>query len=240
MSSLSETPLPTVCILAGGLGTRLGSLTKTIPKPLIRIAGEPFLVHQLRVLAEYGAKKAVLCVGHLGTLIERELGAEVEGVELLYSYDSPNLDGTLGAVRRALPLLGHRFLVLYGDTFLDINYQDVVQQWNASGALAIMTVLRNENRWGPSNATFDHGFVTRYDKFHIDKSMQWIDYGLGGLSIDAIDAVAPDCSDLADLYRVLASQGKLRGYPAANRFHEIGTPQSLRDTEDFLRARAAR
>src|ERR1700677_773966 len=98
--------LPPICILAGGLGTRLGERVRDTPKPLLEVAGEPFLVHQLRLLAQHGAREVVLCVGYLGEQIESEIGAERFGIRIQYSFDAPLLDGTLGAIRRALPRLG--------------------------------------------------------------------------------------------------------------------------------------
>jgi NDP-sugar pyrophosphorylase family protein len=227
-------PLPTVCILAGGLGTRLGETVRDTPKPLLEVAGEPFLIHQLRLLSSHGAREAVLCVGYLGELIEQRIGPEQFGISLRYSYDGPTPIGTLGAVRKAAPLLGDRFLVLYGDTYLRINYGDVSTAWIASGLPAVMTVLRNEGRWDTSNATFDGTLVTRYDKRGPDPSMHWIDYGLGGLSREAIDLVEDRTPDLADLYHQLSLIDRLMGYQAFARFYEIGTPGSLAEANRFL------
>src|ERR1700761_6442113 len=109
--------LPPVCILAGGLGERLGARTAEVPKPLLEVAGQPFLLHQLELLARYGARRVVLLVGYLGEQIEAAHGTERLGISISYSYDSPGLDGPLGAIRKALPLAGDRFLVLYGDTY---------------------------------------------------------------------------------------------------------------------------
>ena len=103
----SKDSLPPVCILAGGLGTRLGEHVRETPKPLLEVAGEPFLVHQLRLLARYGATRAVLCVGYLGELIEERSGSERFGIEVLYSYDAPELDGTLGAIYSQNPPLAN-------------------------------------------------------------------------------------------------------------------------------------
>ena len=139
--SPASTQLPPVCVLAGGLGTRLGDQVKDTPKPLIEVAGEPFLVHQLRLLASYGVERAVLCVGYLGERIEQRIGAECAGITIEYSYDAPELDGTLGAIRRARGLLGPRFLVLYGDTYLRVDYADIARRWEASGLPAVMAVL---------------------------------------------------------------------------------------------------
>ena len=227
--------LPPVCLLAGGLGTRLGEQVRTTPKPLVEVAGEPFLLHQLRLLARCGVSTVVLCVGYLGELIEREIGAERYGIRIAYSYDAPELDGTLGAVRRAGHLLGDRFLVLYGDTYLRIDYADVAERWIASGLPGAMTVLRNNGRWDTSNAEYANHRVVAYDKVTPASTMTWIDYGLGGLTAAALDRVAPAERDLADLYRQLADRGELFGYPATERFYEIGTPAALAEADTFLR-----
>jgi NDP-sugar pyrophosphorylase family protein len=227
--------LPPVCILVGGLGTRLGEHVRDVPKPILEVAGAPFLDHQLRLLAAHGASEVVLCVGYLGELIEREIGPARHGIAIAYSYDSPGLDGTLGAIRRALPLLGERFLVLYGDTYLRIDYRAVAESWLAGGQPAVMTVLRNEGRWDVSNAVLRDGMVVRYDKANPIPEMHWIDYGLGGLREDAL-AVAPESErDLSGLYRLLAERGELMGFEAEERFYEIGSPDALAETDAFLR-----
>jgi len=229
-----ETLCP-VCVLAGGRGTRLGGLVEEIPKPLLRVAGEPFLFHQLRLLRRHGARRIVLCVGYLGERIEEAVGNGQDlGLEILYSYDAAPGAGTAAAVLGTLPLLGDEFLVLYGDTYLRIDYADVARTFQSSGLPALMTVLRNEGRWGASNAVYENGLVLRYDKRAPEAAMQWIDYGLGALSPRALGIGAPGASDLADVYRDLAERRLLAGYIAIERFYEIGTPEALRETEAFL------
>jgi N-acetyl-alpha-D-muramate 1-phosphate uridylyltransferase len=228
--------LPTICILAGGLGQRLGERTAHTPKPLLEVAGKPFLFHQLRLLAEHGAERVVLCVGYLGELIEERMGQARYGITIDYSYDSPDLDGTLGAIRRALPLLGDRFLVLYGDTYLRLDYEAAVAGWIKSDAPALMTVMRNEGRWDTSNAVYADHRVLVYDKHRLTPEMQWIDYGLGGLKRQALRAVDEHERDLAALYHRLARIGSLYGFLATERFFEIGTARGLAETEAFLMA----
>src|SRR5262245_28598201 len=95
-----------VAILAGGLATRLRPITETIPKALVEIAGQPFLAHQLRLLAGAGYRRVVLCVGYRAEQIRDFAGdGRAFGLELEYSLDGPVLLGTAGAIRRALPLL---------------------------------------------------------------------------------------------------------------------------------------
>lgn len=240
MNSPAGKALPPTCILAGGLGTRLGRHVKDTPKPLIEVAGEPFLIHQLRLLSRYGAERVVLCVGYLGERIEERIGAEQFGIAIRYSYDAPDLDGTLGAIRRARDLLGDRFLVLYGDTYLRIDYADVARAWEDSGLPAVMAVFRNEGRWDTSNVIYDEGRVSAYDKASPRPGMHWIDYGLGGLSASVLDEVPASEADLSVLYHELSREGRLCGYEASNRFYEIGTPEALAESDAFLRDREAR
>jgi NDP-sugar pyrophosphorylase family protein len=235
VSSLARAvELPPVCILAGGLGTRLGERVRDTPKPLLEVAGEPFLLHQLRLLAAHGVSEVVLCVGYRGEQIASRIGNERLGVRVRYSYDTPGLDGTLGAIRRALPLLGGRFLVLYGDTYLRIDYADVARAWIDSGLPALMTVLLNKGRWDTSNALYENGRVLAYDKGAPTPEMHWIDYGLGGLTNDAVSAVDDEENELSGLYKRLASLHRLCGYEASERFFEIGTPSGLNEADAFL------
>jgi N-acetyl-alpha-D-muramate 1-phosphate uridylyltransferase len=222
--------LSPVAILAGGLGTRLGALGETTPKALLPVAGRPFALWQLELLRAHGARRVVMCVGHLGGRVEAELGAPY-GLDVRYVHDPPGLAGTAGALRGALPLLGKRFLVLYGDTYLRIDYAAVDRA--AAGERGLMTVLRNEGRWDTSNTVFSGGRVVRHDKAAPTPDMHWIDYGLGVLRADALDLPG---DDLSEIYRALAERGELAGYEAAERFYEIGTPGSLADTSAFLSA----
>ena len=228
--------LPTVCILAGGLATRLGDRARSTPKALTDVAGEPFLFRQLRLIASYGAQDVVLCVGHLGEMVERQVGSKRFGLDIRYSFDSPGLDGTLGAIRNARPLLRDRFLVLYGDTYLRVDYRAFADSWIHSGLDAGMTVLHNQNRWDRSNVLYSDGRVVRYDKGVEDPEMEWIDYGLGALRTDVLDLVGVDEPDLAALYRELARRSQLFGFEATERFFEIGTPEALTETSAFFMA----
>jgi N-acetyl-alpha-D-muramate 1-phosphate uridylyltransferase len=227
--------MPPMCILAGGLGSRLGDAVRDVPKPLLEVADQPFLMHQLRLLSQACIGHVVLCVGYRGEQIEETIGHEQFGIRIDYSYDSPGLDGTLGAIRQALPHLGDRFLTLYGDTYLRIDYQAFEKSWRASGLAGAMAVLRNGGR-EESNAIMVNGLVTRYDKHHRTPAMEWIDYGLGGLTDRALNFIEEGVRDLADLQRTLAAQRQLFGYEAVNRYYEIGTPESWRETDDFMRS----
>jgi NDP-sugar pyrophosphorylase family protein len=236
---LASTPtegLPTVCVLAGGLGSRLGERVASTPKPLLEVAGEPFLFHLLRLLAQNGAREVVLCVGYRGEQIEGAVGDRRFGIDVRYSYDRPDLDGTLGAIRRAARLLPDRFLVTYGDAYLRLDYAAAVDGWIRSGLPGMMTIFENGGRWGQSNAILEDGRVVDYDKHHPTSGMRWIDYGVGGLTQDALRLVEPDEPDLSRLQTQLARTNQLFGFEVAQRFYEIGTPAALAEAEAFLRS----
>lgn len=224
-----------VCILAGGLATRLGERARTVPKVIVEVAGRPFVFHQLELLRSHGINRVVLCVGHLGDQVQETVGDGSRfGMKIDYSYDGPAPVGTAGAVRGALPFLGEAFFVLYGDTYLRIDYGAVQDTFGASGLPALLTVLRNEGRWNASNSSFADGRVVSHDKRRPAPDMCWIDYGLAVMTPQAMRMAAPEAPDLSDVYSELARTGRLAGYPATERFYEIGTPAALAETDAFL------
>jgi NDP-sugar pyrophosphorylase family protein len=225
-------------ILAGGLATRLRPLTEGIPKALIEVAGHPFLWHQLQLLKSRGIRRVVLLVGHLGETIQQRFqdGAEL-GIGIDYSFDGPVLLGTAGAIRQALPLLPERFFVLYGDSYLPCDYAAVEAAFRQSGFPGLMTVYRNEGLYDSSNVEYDDGRILRYDKRHRTPAMHHIDYGLGAFHRSVFEAIpAGQARDLATVYQDLLQAGMLAAFEVHQRFYEIGSPEGLRDTAEFLKA----
>lgn len=234
MTDLAAFP---VALLAGGLATRLRPITETIPKALVPIAGEPFLSHQLRLLHSRGLRRVVLCAGYLGEMIERDFGdGSAYGMEIEYSFDGPKLLGTGGALRRALPRLGEQFIVLYGDSYLPLDYRAAVESFIASGKPGLMTVFHNQGQWDTSNVVFSDGTIRNYNKKELTPEMQHIDYGLGILRASTLRARPADAAfDVADVYRDLSAAGELAGYEVRERFYEIGSHAGLAELDELLR-----
>ena len=228
-----------VAILAGGLATRLRPITEKIPKSLVDVAGEPFLAHQLRLLHSRGIRRAVLCVGHLGEMIEQDFGnGAAFGVDLKYSFDGPVLRGTGGALRLALPMLGEAFFVLYGDSYLPVDYAAVEAAWRASGKDALMTVFQNEGAWDTSNVEFSSGRLLRYDKRDRTPAMRHIDYGLSIFNASVFsDRADGEKFDLSDVQRDLVAQGRMAGYEVCQRFYEVGSHSGLAELSALLSKR---
>jgi NDP-sugar pyrophosphorylase family protein len=226
-----------VAILAGGLATRLWPATDKIPKALLNVAGEPFLIHQLRLLHSEGFRRIVLCVGHLGEMIQAKIGdGKRLGLQIDYSFDGPTLLGTGGALKRALPKLGERFLVIYGDSYMPVDYAAVVEAFALSGRPALMTVFENEGRWDTSNIWFDAGEIHRYDKKTRTPQMRHIDYGISVLTAEVFAGFADNAAfDVADLYSRLVSEKQMAAHEVKQRFYEIGSAQGLAELDALLR-----
>jgi NDP-sugar pyrophosphorylase family protein len=228
-----------VAILAGGLATRLRPITEKIPKSLVPVAGQPFLAHQLKLLHARGIRHAVLCIGYLGEMIQRDFGDEAFGVKLDYSFDGEKLLGTGGAIKRALPLLGKEFFVLYGDSYLPVDYAPVVEFFHRSGKLGLMTVYRNEGKYDTSNVVFRDGEIIVYDKKLKLPEMQHIDYGLSLFKSSVFDSYSADqIFDLAEVMAKLVREKQLAGYQVPERFYEMGSPTGLAELETLLQSKS--
>jgi NDP-sugar pyrophosphorylase family protein len=226
-----------VAILAGGLGTRLGELTRNVPKALVPVNGEPFLAHQLRLLHSNGIRRVVMCIGHHAHLIQEYVGDGSRfGLDIDYSIDGPVLLGTAGALRVAAPKLGESFLVVYGDSYLPCDYEAITASFLDSGKAGLMTVFHNQNLFDTSNVEFSEGRILVYDKRHRTERMQHIDYGLGAFHRSVFESLPADQpTDLAGVYQNLLAQGDLAAYEVNERFYEIGSIQGLRELEEYLR-----
>ena len=226
-----------VAILMGGLGTRLGPEAAMLPKALVDVNGQPFLARQLRLLAGQGFHRAVLCVGHLGDQIEAAIGdGSAFGLSVEYSRDGARSLGTAGAIHAALGRLGGAFFTLYGDSYLECDMAAVQAAFEASGKKGLMTVYRNEGRYGASNVEYADGRILAYDKKNPAPAMKHIDYGAGvfkGSAFAALERGVP--ADLADVFRDLLARGELAAYETATRFYEIGSPEGLEETRRHLR-----
>lgn len=228
--------LPPLALLAGGLATRLRPLTETVPKSLVLVDGEPFLAHQLRLLAEQGIRDIVICCGHLGDQIESFAGNGSRfGCRISYSQDGEKLLGTGGALRRALPLLGESFFVMYGDSYLIADPSHAWRAFLSEGKPALMTVFRNDGQWDASNVEMQDNAVLRYDKCVRTAVMGYIDYGLSLVSASVLEKW-PDgeAFDLSTVFTGLAEAGQLAAHEVHTRFYEIGSPDGLRMTEDLI------
>ena len=226
-------------ILCGGMGTRIASVARGLPKALIPVAGRPFIEHQFDRLAACGLRDVLLLVGIGGDRIEAHVGdGAAWGMRVAYSRESPDrLLGTGGALVNALPRLAESFLVMYGDSYLTVDYRAVAAAFQASGCPAMMTVYRNEGRWDASNTRVEDGRVVFYSKKARPGEAAWIDYGLTAFRRSVIEdrRPAPMPLDMAAILGDLVPAGRVAAFETPDRFYEIGKPEGLAELDTLLR-----
>ncbi len=224
-----------VAILAGGLATRLGDLARNQPKSMVEIEGRPFLEYQLEFLKQGGVLDVVLCIGHLGEQIQRHFdhGSRF-GVNIRYSIEENPL-GTAGALKKAVPLLEDEFFTLYGDSYLFVDYRQVMSYFQSQNKLGLMTVYENHNCWDKSNVAIEGNLVKTYSKKNQTQDMVFLDYGLNVLKKQALDLVPKNqFFPLEELFPLLIERRELLAYEVKKRFFEIGSLQGMCDCRDYI------
>jgi NDP-sugar pyrophosphorylase family protein len=228
-----------VVILAGGLGTRLKDIAGSLPKAMVPVAGQPFIAHQFELLKRHGLTEVLMCIGYGADALKDYLGdGSSMGMKVSYSEEDPDaLLGTGGALIHALPGLAETFMVMYGDSYLPINYSAVAGVFEKSERDGLMTVFRNQGQWDASNVRVEGDRVVFYSKSAKPGEADYIDYGLSCLRRDVIEGYS-ECElplDLAVVLGDLVERAALIAYEVEERFYEIGKPEGLAELDAYLR-----
>ena len=225
-----------MAILAGGLATRLGEISKEKPKCLIEVNGRPFVDWQLERLIESGYSKFVFCVSHKSESIKKYLGDGTDrGIEILYSVDGEKQLGTGGALKKAIPLLTEKFGVIYGDSYLPIDTKKIENQFLMSDLLGAMTIYKNYDQFDKSNVEFEKGKILNYAKGTSNPKMKYIDYGLSYFRAEAFSTYPEGKSfDLSELLEFLVREQHIMGFEVHERFYEIGSMAGIEDFRTYL------
>jgi len=225
-----------IAILAGGLGKRLDKKTTNIPKALLDISGKPFISRQLNYLRDQGFNKIVICIGHYGDKIKNFVGdGSNYNLNVIYSDDGKQLLGTGGSLKKYFKINYKKYFVLYGDSFLPVNFSLIEKAFLNQEKPALMTILKNSNQWDKSNVYFKNKNVI-YNKKNPEKDMNYIDYGLSVVNNSIFDNFIENKNfDIAEIFENLSRNSLLAGYEVNERFYEIGSTSGLNDTIKFFR-----
>jgi MurNAc alpha-1-phosphate uridylyltransferase len=226
-----------IAILAGGFATRLGSLVENTPKCMLEINGKPFIDWQLDLLVKNGYSDFIFCVSYKSEIIQKYLGdGSGRGINIQYSSDGHTQLGTGGAIQKALPKLGDRFGVIYGDSYLPTNYLAIEQDFLSSKSQALMAVYENKNQFDSSNVEFVNGKLINYEKGSNNRNMHHIDYGMTFFRKEAFRPWGELSSfDLSEVCHQQAKRGQLLGFEVFERFYEIGSLQGIEEFSQYLR-----
>ncbi len=231
-----------VVVLMGGLGSRLGERTKTVPKPMLPVSGKPFFFWQLDLMKKAGFRKFLFLIGYRAQQVESYFrdGSDF-GVEIKYSRDGATQLGTAGAIRNAWQLLEQDFLLIYGDSFMDIDYFEVVYRYflgKISGKTALMTVLHNQGKFDESNVQMLNGEIVKYKKHSHDADLQYIDYGVGLYEKEIFQKLSADTfCNLDEIQHKLVESRKMSCCIVRKRFYEIGIPAAYEEFEKYVMQR---
>lgn len=229
------------------MATRLGARTKDLPKSLIPICGKPFISHQLAEIRRNGIREVVIGLGHLGDQIQSYvLDGSKWDLSVTYSDEGPVRLGTGGATRLFIEQqnITEPFFLIYGDSFLQLNWMDVKSFSEKNQGKIILAVLKNSSdgaeKWDASNVVFDGRRVLLYKKNAIPRplDMSYIDYGLSVIQPELVRLlISPhNFSDLSDFFHEVSLGGLMVGYEVKERFFEVGSENGIQDFEKFVKA----
>ncbi len=227
-------------ILVGGRGERLKPLTNSIPKPMVEVAGKPFLEYVVLLLKENGIKSLLFLTGYLGDKIKDYFGdGNKWGVKIEYSCEESPL-GTGGAVRLARDKLEEYFFLLFGDSYLPIDYRQMANEYIQSKRKAMLAIYDNSNDTDvPFNVMVDNNkkLVTVYNKRKDNPpDFNYCDAGVIAVNRQVVDMIEENTFisfEEAIYPRLIAEEG-LGYYPAECRFYDIGTIQRLKIFEHHI------
>ena len=225
-----------VVILAGGLATRLRSITNKISKSMIRINEKPFLEYQIELLKKNNLTDILLCIGHLGGQIKDYFGnGKNWGVRLSYSKEKENLLGAGGALKKAESLVEDEFFVMYGDSYLILDYQEIADYFHNFDKQGLMVVYKNYNQFDKSNLIVENGLVKLYDKEGVNSKIVYIDEGISILKKEILSDFPPHTPFPLDrIFQRLISKKEFLAFETKQRFYEIGSRQGLNDFKKLI------
>ena len=226
-----------ILIIAGGLGTRLGQLTLNQPKSMIQILGKPFIEYQFDLLTKGSVTDVVLCLGYQGKQIADYCGdGRKFGVNVKYSFEDKPMD-TAGAVKLAEPLLNDYFFTLYGDSFVFIDFKNMLSTLQKKNKMGAMSVYQNHNQFDQSNTAVAGGLVVFYSKAKRE-NLQYIDYGVNLFRKEVLKFIPQGkYYSMGSLFNQLIERQELLAYKVKKRFYEIGSVNGLAEFTEYVKGR---
>jgi D-glycero-D-manno-heptose 1,7-bisphosphate phosphatase len=216
-------------ILVGGKGTRLGEITRTVPKPMLPIADRPFLDYLLEMIARHGYEDILLLAGYLGEAVEAAYDGRRIGEATVRVLRETVPLGTAGALTVSRHALDPRFLMMNGDAFFDINLRALEQASRQSGAMATLALrpVPDATRYG--RVIEEQGKIVAFlEKDVKNPGPGIINGGIYVLRREVLDLIrALPCSLEQDVFPVLVERGEIRGLKFDGYFLDIGLPETL-------------
>jgi len=228
-----------IVILNGGIGSRVKSIVKNLPKCLIKFGSKSFLFFQLRLIKEKGIKNVVICCGYKSSFIIKELKKEYItnlGLKISVSIEKRRL-GTGGAIINAYRYLHDNFFITYGDSWLDINYKKIGNKLVNSKYSCLMTVINGsliKNHM--CNIAIEKNKIVAYNKKNnMDKKFKFIDYGLLVLKKNNLLHFKNKKNfDLSAIINYLINNNSIKIHKVNKKFYHIGSLDGIQEIKKVL------
>ncbi|MBI4844367.1 MAG: nucleotidyltransferase family protein [Nitrospirae bacterium] len=230
-----------ILILVGGQGSRLKSISKELPKPLVPVNGRPFISILLNYLVRFGFKRIILCSGYRSEAVRHYLqNLKFASAQIYISEETTPL-GTAGAIKNAEPLItSEYFIVLNGDSFIELDYIDFVKRFFDKNALALLALARVDDPSAYGSVEIDengriNSYTEKKDKMHNAGYISGGVYMFGRHVLDFIQPLANMSLEYELFPRLLdAFKGRIYGYCCSGDFIDIGTPENYHRAGSIL------
>ena len=219
--------IPQVVILAGGLGSRLGEITETIPKSLIEVNGIPIITRILDWAYEQGCRRSLILTGHLGEMFENY----EHKIDLTFVKESEPL-GTGGALWNAKDQLENEFILLWGDDYHPTNYSLLVDSHRKNNALLTMTVTEKHESM---NLRHESGKVIEYNKSSSNANFNGYEAGTSIVDKKVIETYGKNGKWSWEETVYPALSGKIIAHIDNTKFWDMGTPERLEVLNQFFK-----
>lgn len=226
-------------ILSGGLGTRLRAVNPEVPKPMVKVADRPFLEHLIIMLRRHGLEKFLFLLSYKSQVIIDFAGMLSQKMKIKIDWSvEPEPMGTGGAVKLAENKLETEFLLINGDSYLDMDYEGLVKSFRKSGLDAVMSIYDNSRNTNViNNVGVDRdGFVVKYKKADPDAKLSHVDAGVIAFKKEVTRLIPSGkvCSLENEIYQKLIDKKQFGSYVTQTRFYDIGTPERLKEFEGMV------
>lgn len=222
-----------IVILCGGLASRLGNLTKKVPKSLIQINNKSFISHQLNYLNHFNVSEVLLCCGHLNEQIITHINKIKKNYNfnIKYSIETKKM-GTGGALINAFSKLKKKFILIYGDSYVDINFNNLYTEFMSDNNLYKITIYRNTNTNYTNNILLKNKKIIEYDK---NKNFNFIDYGVSLLDKKILNSFLSEKDfDLSKIIKYAIEKKNISYFESKKKFQEIGSSYGINLIQKYL------
>ena len=221
-----------VIILCGGKGNRIKKITKNKPKCLVDFYGKPFLFYQLKYLKKKHFNNVIISVGYKAKLVQNYVRNNIDFMNVKIVNDGKKLLGTGGAIKKSINLLKDYFYVIYGDSYLNFNLNNL----KTTSKISIMAIYKNKNKYDQSNVQRKKSEIIGYDKSKKKGKYEYIDYGVSYLEKKNFKNFKKNTRfDLSNLLQKISKENKLKGFVVKKRFYEIGSYNGIKQFKNFIK-----